>query len=693
MKSEGELRRQVLGASETVGETLVPASAEDGIYDLDLGEIKERFPRRYDIYVKLLRSRGREINSEDLVSMQKWLSTLNALDRYILEHEGGDTKGLREHQIPVYVDLRNFLEQNGNNGHIVMPTGTGKSVVFSKLAEVLGKRTLVVVPTKSLVEQTHEEFVEHAPGISATKFFGDEKDLSGLVTVITYQSLVLGVKSGDINPQDYDCVITDEAHRSVGEERSFVLDQFKDAVRIGFTATPGKLSETSTEIHRISLREAVEDFSALCSVEARFVKTNVDLSNVDVTSRGNYDEEQLEKAINIASRNKAAVEVYRKYHEGESAVVYCTSIKHSQAVTGMFQEAGIVAETISGKDNKVVQQDKLTRFKNGEIQVLCNADILIEGFNAPRASVCINLRPTLSIIIAEQRAGRVLRLDKTNPGKVATVIDFIDDIKDPKRMPITFPDIIDGVTLVNPNTYKVEIDTPTSFRESASRDKPDLDIEGVEVVIDVETVASMKAEMDRARESISKYKTYAEASEAAIALGIKSFEEYCGKGKYKNRKRYEDDPRLPSNPNLTYAKDWVSWANFLGKEEIRRIVNPYETYIEARDVVLGMNIGSSDEYRGQKKYKGKARYVEDQRLPSNPDVVYAKDWVGWKEFLGKAEKYETLELAKEAVRKIPGISSANYSKKSEIDDRLPSNPNVFYRKKGWRGWPDFLGKV
>ncbi|MGR5234374.1 integrase repeat-containing protein, partial [Vibrio rotiferianus] len=109
------------------------------------------------------------------------------------------------------------------------------------------------------------------------------------------------------------------------------------------------------------------------------------------------------------------------------------------------------------------------------------------------------------------------------------------------------------------------------------------------------------------------YSTYAEASEAAIGLGIQSQQEY--------QQRYKEDERLPSHPNRPYANDWIDWFSFLDKEKR----SWYSTYAEASEAAIGLGIQSQREYQ--------QRYKEDERLPSYPNKGYANDWVDWFSFL------------------------------------------------------------
>ncbi len=220
-------------------------------------------------------------------------------------------------------------------------------------------------------------------------------------------------------------------------------------------------------------------------------KTDIDLSGLTVMANGEYKEADLERAVNVAGRNKSAVQLYQKMFAGERAIAYCTSVAHADAVTALFNEQNITAATISGKTPIAEQLELKDRFHNGEIHVLCNADILIHGFDDPSASVCLNLRPTRSAVIAEQRAGRVLRLDPENPDKHATIVEFLDRNENKKTTPITFAQIVDGAYIL----------PKTSGGGSGGGGgidvvpKPEITIEGLQIITQVEEVMKIVREM------------------------------------------------------------------------------------------------------------------------------------------------------------------------------------------------------
>jgi hypothetical protein len=174
------------------------------------------------------------------------------------------------------------------------------------------------------------------------------------------------------------------------------------------------------------------------------------------------------------------------------------------------------------------------------------------------------------------------------------------------------------------------------------------------------------------------YSTFSEAQQAVILLGINSLAEY--------KKRHNEDPKLPSNPNIFYSNEWsptFGWDNFL----MKGVKDYYPLLSEARKAVGFLNIKSIKEY--------KKRYAEDSRLPPHPNTYYLKEWVhkkGWKHFLRKKELYLTYIEAQQAAISLGIISYSDYMKRHKKDTRLPYSPALSYPKE-WEpqsGWDKFL---
>lgn len=532
------LKSQVVDAQETLGPEeehalLPPSEKPEDVFVMSEAELKQKYALRFDIFKRLIHDkcmveRGREdycLTELDIDDMKKWLAALNSLDTYIQKHHEGE-QTLRGEQIDVFEDMRTFLEEGGTEGYVELPTGVGKTVLFTEFIEALNLKTLVVVPTRILVRQTASKIQKFAKDLDVGKVYSDAKEHGHQVTITTYDSFVSQVENGHIQPKDFDCVILDEVHESLTQRRSDVLHAFEKAIKIGFTATTHYSEEKHVgnllkkEIHKMTTREAVEK-GLLSSVSAIIVRTEADLSDVKLTSSGEYNEKELERAINIESRNKAAVDLYKGVYAGEAAVAYCCGIGHAEQMAKKFQSEGIAAVMISGNTPRKEQEQMLADFKEGKIKVLCNSDILIEGFDEPKASICLNLRPTRSRVDAKQRGGRVLRLDPDREDKHAYVVDFLDKGISETRPPIFFADVAGGAFF----EPKRKRDGGKGGDAGGVR-VPIIDIPGLEIVYDAEEVmrivVDLKTSAEQKRQYRNKERTIVDAV-AELEQGFESF--------------------------------------------------------------------------------------------------------------------------------------------------------------------------
>lgn len=697
-KSPEELRQQFETAQSDLGtkteHMFTPPSADvDALLSMPLKEIKTKYKRRYDMYLQILRDqRSMEgltpdemeyFMKDDLEKFRKWLSALNSLDNYITEHHEGTDVTLRQRQITVFEDLRNFIEAGGDAGYVKIPTGVGKTVLFVELVESLNLKTLIVVPTKILIGQTEEKIDEYAEDLDVGKIYGDAKEYGRQVTIITYDSLKIQLEAGTIKPEDYDCLVLDEVHESLSDKRKETVQKFNKALMLGFTATP-KYSDKKhvneilpTEIHNMSIKEAVEG-NMLCSFSSVLARTTVDLSKVSIDSKGEFTKAELEKAVNIKARNQAAVEMYKKAFDGERAVAYCVGVKHAEAVAKQFNENGVSAVMISGKTKN--QEEILKKFKSGEIKVLCNADLLIAGFDEQQASVCLNLRPTLSKVVAEQRGGRVLRLNKNDLNKHASIIDFIDGKLPPERFPVLFAHVAGEAQITNP-TIK---DGREGGEGGGGRGRfVDIEIEGLEITTNAEEIMRVVNEQPK------EYKEYKveklsldELKKEVRTLKIDTVKKY--------REVLEDKPHWPFNPAEHYkGKGWCGYDNLFGKDGGKKLVQKI-SFEDFKAEVKAAGLDTFEKYRATSKDK--------PTWPAAPERFYkGKGWISFNDLFGKKEGTSSVEKVSldklKQELKFFGIDSlSKYHLACEDHPDWPRSPNEYYSTKGWKSFTDLLGK-
>lgn len=348
---------------------------------------------------------------------------------------------LFDYQIPVVEKLMEFYENNANkpnaSGFVVLPGGSGKTIIFSSFIKKLNLRSIIVSPTLTVLEQNFSKMQKISPDIKLSIYGGDEKDLSGNIIFTTYRSLVSLIKKGRITHDFTKVVIFDEGHRSLSDERSSVLKKL-NAFCIAFTATD-KFSEQKNvekvfvnEIYRMNLKEAIES-NILLPLRAFIVDTKINLKKIKLQNRNQLNEALAEKYLNILARNKVAKDYYLEKFKGVPSVFFCISVDHSIKMAEYLKSSGVKAEVIHSKIRGEERRKIIDDFNSGKLDALCSCDILTEGWDSKRVVVEFNLRPTYSWVLAEQRACRVIRPDE---GKKNGIIIEFQDICNKRDQPI-----------------------------------------------------------------------------------------------------------------------------------------------------------------------------------------------------------------------------------------------------------------
>jgi superfamily II DNA or RNA helicase len=255
-------------------------------------------------------------------------------------------------------------------------------------------------------------------------------DPDGPVTVETYQWFVRNQKRIS---DAYSIVICDEAHTALGEKTSACIRAWNGPVYIGMTATGALIARHvadlfPTQTSRFDLAQAarrgvISPLRCLRIPPGPGVRTiaKVPLRKGEVDQ--DFDQEELAALLDQAPFNVAIADLYKSRFRQVPGVLYTAGVQHAKNVAKAFQDAGIVARAVSGETPKRELAEILAAFERGQVDVLCNAMLLAEGWNSPRATICMHLAPTASRRIYQQRVGRVTR---RAPGKEAgLVIDFV----------------------------------------------------------------------------------------------------------------------------------------------------------------------------------------------------------------------------------------------------------------------------
>jgi ribonuclease E len=311
-------------------------------------------------------------------------------------------------------------------------TGAGKTV--AAVGFIDATRTggvLILTHRRNLVDQFIGEISDRGyKERLRPPLLGDRDDPDGPVTVETYQWFVRNHKKVS---DAYSIVICDEAHTALGEKTSACIRAWTGPVFIGMTATGALIARHvadlfPTQTSRFDLAQAarrgvIAPLRCIRIPPGPGVRTiaKVPLRKGEVDQ--DFDQEELAALLDQEPFNVAIADLYKTRFSKTPGVLYTAGVQHAKNVAKAFKDTGIVARAVSGETPKRELAEILAAFERGEVDVLCNAMLLAEGWNSPRATICMHLAPTASRRIYQQRVGRVTR---RAPGKEAgLVIDFV----------------------------------------------------------------------------------------------------------------------------------------------------------------------------------------------------------------------------------------------------------------------------
>src|SRR5918994_6623982 len=297
-------------------------------------------------------------------------------------------------------------------------TGAGKTVAAVGFIEA--SRTggvLILTHRRNLVNQFIGEIKDRGYGDRLAPPLMDGADHPyGPVTVETYQWFV---RNSDRISDAYAIVVCDEAHTALGEKTSACIRRWQGPVYIGMTATGALIARHvadlfPTQTSRFDLAQAarrgvIAPLRCIRIPPGPGVRTiaKVPLRKGEVDQ--DFDQEELAKLLDQQPFNVAVADLYKSRFRKVPGVLYTAGVQHANNVARAFQDAGINAKAVSGETPKRELAEILAGFERGEVDVLCNAMLLAEGWNSPRATICMHLAPTASRRVYQQRVGRVTR--------------------------------------------------------------------------------------------------------------------------------------------------------------------------------------------------------------------------------------------------------------------------------------------
>lgn len=328
---------------------------------------------------------------------------------------------LRPYQQALINSTRSALRQGKRAPLIVAPCGAGKTVLFSYMAGRASERTYIIAHRQELLDQISNTLsafdVPHgfiAAGYPATR---DRVQVCSVQTLVNRHTPPPGL------------VIIDEAHHATSKSYITLLAKWDQARAIGVTATPERLDGRGLGdvFDELVLGPSVADLiSSGNLVPYRiYAPSRPDLTGVKRVA-GDYARGELAGAVDRPTITGDAVAHYQRLAYGRRAIVFCVSIQHARHVAMAFQAAGIQSAWLEGGMAPTERKRTVQAFREGRIQILTSCDLVSEGFDLPAIEVAIMLRPTQSLALWIQQAGRALRPMEGKPE--ALILDHAGNV-------------------------------------------------------------------------------------------------------------------------------------------------------------------------------------------------------------------------------------------------------------------------
>lgn len=339
---------------------------------------------------------------------------------------------LRPYQTAALEAVRGAYREKHRAVLVVMPTGTGKTVLFAEIARLAKGPVLVLAHRQELVQQARDKIAAWCDDVVAVEM-GAQRDFTRpdgtrpKITVASVQSLSRRLRT--IPSDAFRIVVVDEAHHATATSYRTILDHFH-AHLLGVTATPDRsdrvpLGEVFSKVaFDYDMQRAISD-GWLCPIRSFLVQTRADFSGVRKVA-GELATGEVEKVL---VRDLHLIEIAKpifRERGSRPAIVFAASVAHARALARVLNDLAEDPSYAAALDGSMPLERRapvLQRFRRGQIRVLVNCSLFTEGFDVPEIALVAIARPILSRSFYAQMVGRGTRIA---PGKRdVLVLDFV----------------------------------------------------------------------------------------------------------------------------------------------------------------------------------------------------------------------------------------------------------------------------
>ena len=314
---------------------------------------------------------------------------------------------LRDYQLLAFKNVTDSFKKGNKRVLLESPCGSGKTVIATYMAQQsvkAGKTVWIILPRQEIMDQTFNTFKN-----------------CGVSTDGVYIGMVQTTANHIDELPKPDLILYDECHISVANTYWKISNAFPDAWIVGLTASPCR---TDNRPLGDLYQDIVKGVSVKWLIENKFLAP-YEYYSVPIIDTGEEVDNQSSSYDEILSKPAVYSDVLRSYErfaKGLPTVVYCTSIKHSKSTCDYFNSKGYISVHLDGNTPSEERRKAVAMFREGEIDILCNCDLISMGFDMPDIGCVMLLRPTNSTALHIQQSGRALRY---KPGKTAIIIDCV----------------------------------------------------------------------------------------------------------------------------------------------------------------------------------------------------------------------------------------------------------------------------
>lgn len=314
---------------------------------------------------------------------------------------------LYNHQVEFLNNIKQSIKNGNKHIMCVASCGFGKSIIIKEICDSAvnkGNNYMILVHRIELVNQLNER------GLKAS-----------MVQTI----------SRHINEQpDYKIIIIDEAHLALSQSYLKVINHYKNAIILYFTATPKRLDglNFSTIADDIVIAKSAKwliENNYLAPYDYYAPKILVDCDKL-TTTNGDYTQSDIIEQMDKPKIYGDIFNEWCKFAKDKKTIVYASSLSHSKKIVDYFNANGINSAHIDGNTPRAMRDKIINDFKCGNIKILSNYALIVEGFDVPDCECCIIARPTQSLVIHIQSTMRCMRY---KPNKRAIILDFVGNFE------------------------------------------------------------------------------------------------------------------------------------------------------------------------------------------------------------------------------------------------------------------------